>query len=153
CRILGMVETPTLTFFNHVPLTDRKTFPPFHHSRLEQSCVNLRGTHPVVSLSIPQAKAKTFTGIPSPGSLQDGSVSAIANEIIETLGYFNPGDGGRACYEIVNSLDGEFGESITVNLYAKLLSTEYVNYKMFGAQGDGVSDDGEAILKAHSYAN
>lgn len=109
--------------------------------------------HPVVSLGKPQVKAKTVKVIPSLVSLQDGSVSAKANEIIETLGYFNPGDGGRACYEIVNSLDGEFGESITVNLYAKLLSTEYVNYKMFGAQGDGVSDDGEAILKAHSYAN
>lgn len=31
--------------------------------------------------------------------------------------------------------------------------TLYVNYEMFGAVGDGVTDDSEAIRKAHLYAN
>ncbi len=30
---------------------------------------------------------------------------------------------------------------------------EYVNYEMFGAKGDGVTDDSEAIKAAHDYAN
>ena len=29
----------------------------------------------------------------------------------------------------------------------------YVNYEMFGAKGDGVTDDMEAIRAAHKYAN
>ena len=29
----------------------------------------------------------------------------------------------------------------------------YVNYEMFGAKGDGVTDDMEAIKAAHEYAN
>ncbi len=31
--------------------------------------------------------------------------------------------------------------------------TEYVNYEMFGAKGDGVTDDSLAIQAAHEYAN
>ncbi len=34
-----------------------------------------------------------------------------------------------------------------------MVNTAYVNYEMFGAKGDGVTDDIEAIKAAHDYAN
>ena len=33
------------------------------------------------------------------------------------------------------------------------VKNQAVNYEMFGAKGDGVTDDSEAIKKAHEYAN
>jgi len=78
--------------------------------------------------------------------------------IIKTEGYYSAGDGGAACY-IVSSKSGE----LTVNggdvlltqndCVAVLCGVSHVNYRMFGAVGDGKNDDGVQIKIAHDYAN
>lgn len=73
-----------------------------------------------------------------------------------TAGYFTAGDGGAACYLIQSSHLPEDGGSV-INLnngfQAILLPEGSVNYKQFGAVGDGVNDDGVQIKLAHAYAN
>ena len=39
------------------------------------------------------------------------------------------------------------------NTMVEELNAQFVNYEQFGAVGDGVADDAEAIRKAHDYAN
>ena len=39
------------------------------------------------------------------------------------------------------------------NTMVEELNAQFVNYEQFGAVGDGVADDAEAIRKAHNYAN
>lgn len=86
------------------------------------------------------------------------SKSAQAGEIIRTLGYFTPGDGGAAVYRVESHTPGaepNGGDIIGLengNL-AILTGVSAVNYKMFGAAGDAKSDDGVRIKMAHDYAN
>jgi hypothetical protein len=69
--------------------------------------------------------------------------------IVQTVGYFAAGDGGAAAYEVA-----EKGEVLLQNgLYAALLAGASVNYKMFGAVGDGKNDDGVQLKAAHEFAN
>lgn len=87
------------------------------------------------------------------------SASALqAGELAETLGYHSPGDGGGALY-CVQTLSDERqpngGDVLALSngLVAVLLERDAVNYRMFGAVGDGEQDDGVAIKLAHHYAN
>ena len=78
-------------------------------------------------------------------------------ELVETAGFHVPGDGGGALYRIRKlSADTQPNEAdvIAMNngLAAVLLENEAVNYKMFGAVGDGAHDDGVQIKRAHEYA-
>lgn len=82
------------------------------------------------------------------GSLKEGGFA-------RTMGYFKPGDGGSAEY-LIRSGRPDFPEAAVIlkdNLYASLINTASVNYKMFGAVGDGQNDDGVQIKMAHAYAN
>ena len=78
-------------------------------------------------------------------------------ELIETLGFYQPGDGGGALYGIqkvgedVRPNDGDV-IGLKNGLVAVLLESESVNYRMFGAVGDGENDDGVQIKLAHEYA-
>lgn len=88
-----------------------------------------------------------FTSLASDNSLREGM-------LVETLGYFHPGDSGAAAYEITASPDRTSALPVGNGLFAILLpATGCVNYRMFGAQSDGRSDDGVAIRKAHLFAN
>lgn len=75
----------------------------------------------------------------------------------ETMGYYAPGDGGDALYQIRAAGDAEpDGRSIlslSKDLVAVLVESEVVNYRMFGARSDGASDDGVAVRAAHAWAN
>lgn len=71
-----------------------------------------------------------------------------------TQGYYTVGDKGNAEYIITNvrsswSLELKSKEG----LYADIVETDYVNYRMLGAVLDGVTDDDVPIRKAHFYCN
>lgn len=80
-----------------------------------------------------------------------------AGEWVETSGYFQPGDGGNAVYQIkpAGEEKGNDGDIVAIKngLTANLAESEAVNYRMFGASSDGKSDDGVAIKNAHAYAS
>ncbi len=61
--------------------------------------------------------------------------------LVQTAGYFTPGDGGAATYRYTNA--GGYS----------LIPDTSVNYKMFGAVSDGKNDDGVQIKAAHEFAN
>lgn len=80
-----------------------------------------------------------------------------AGMVIHTLGYYERGDGGGATYKLLPFEENEkiqIGEwEVGRNLKAQLVGVQEVNYKMFGAKGDGKNDDGLQIKAAHDYAN
>ena len=87
----------------------------------------------------------------SVSSLDEGS-------LVETAGFHVAGDGGAALYRIQKRSDGlppNGADVIAVGdgQVAVLLESKAVNYRMFGAVGDGESDDGVQIKLAHEYAN
>lgn len=77
----------------------------------------------------------------------------------KTMGYYKPGDGGGAEYIVEQSEYKRNTDSGSViglaneKHYALLTNVTAVNYKMFGAVGDGENDDGKQIKNAHTYAN
>ncbi|WP_133166303.1 hypothetical protein [Sphingobacterium haloxyli] len=86
---------------------------------------------------------------------KDGALTSGC--IVRTAGYYTIGDGGAAEYLIlaqstVERIGPEF-ISLDNGLVAVLVNVGAINYRMFGAKGDGVNDDGEQIKAAHMYAN
>ncbi len=77
---------------------------------------------------------------------------------VETVGFYTPGDGGAALYHIEKTdANSQPNDADIIALdngtVAILHENEAVNYKMFGAIGDGKNDDGVQITLAHKYAN
>ena len=94
------------------------------------------------------ATAQLLSSLPN---LEEGA-------LVETAGFYVPGDGGNALYRIQKLNDGLQPNGADVialknEQVAILLESKSVNYKMFGAVGDGDSDDGIQIKLAHEYAN
>ncbi len=82
--------------------------------------------------------------------------SARENDFVKVLGYFNRNDGGAAEYYIKKNVIADSSEHVVKlsnGLSAVLLTPLSVNYKMFGAKGDGTNNDAEQIAMAHEYAN
>lgn len=80
-----------------------------------------------------------------------------AGALGKTLGFYVAGDGGGANYLVVDTIaeDEADGASIIAlqnGLYAKLLISNLINVKWFGAVGDNTHDDTEAINKANLFA-
>ena len=78
--------------------------------------------------------------------------------LVETAGFYVPGDGGQALYRIEKAnheLRPNAADVIALDngRVAILLESKAVNYRMFGAVGDGENDDGVQIKLAHEYAN
>jgi hypothetical protein len=71
-------------------------------------------------------------------------------DTVKTLGYYVWGDGGGATYKIVTGGTGiaDNGSFINLNngLQAQLVEDSYINVKQFGAKGDGLADDSDAII-------
>ena len=79
-------------------------------------------------------------------------------DVVHTLGYHKLGDGGAATYEIAENRDKSIPNEGDVvkfngNLLGLLIDVDSVNYKIFGALGNGDHDDGAQIKIAHAYAN
>jgi hypothetical protein len=72
-----------------------------------------------------------------------------------TAGYHTPGDGGDALYQIQEDAESNEMDIIALSGGSAAVLTESsgVNYRMFGAIGDGENDDGVSIKRAHVYAN
>ena len=93
-------------------------------------------------------------------SLIDAMKSADikAGSVIGTLGYHKLGDGGSARYSIIKDsadLKSNGGDIVKFKggWTGILIDVQWVNYKVFGALGDSVSDDGVQIKNAHDFAN
>lgn len=90
------------------------------------------------------------SALKSQTTLQEGN-------LVETSGFHVPGDGGGALYRI-QKLDkyARPNEADIIalkdGLAAFLQENQAVNYRMFGAVGDGKHDDGIQIKLAHEYA-
>ena len=66
----------------------------------------------------------------------------------KTLGYYQPNDDGEANYEIVDTKPTGYYETLNNNLYAKLIINESINLECFGAYGNGINDDSQALQTA-----
>ena len=75
--------------------------------------------------------------------------------IVKTLGYNKIADNGGAFYKIYNTKEqnSEHYENLSNGKYALLVPNVYITPEMFGAVGDGVTDDTEAITKVLQYKN
>lgn len=78
---------------------------------------------------------KTFQELKNDSTLKKGMY-------VKTLGYNSINDGGNAEYIITDTTDNtNYQENISNNLYATLIIKNILKPEMFGAIGDGVSDD------------
>ncbi|UAV84366.1 putative tail fiber protein [Bacillus phage phi18] len=93
-------------------------------------------------------------------SLSEAKLDETLEEgmVVQTLGYYSANDGGGSVYAIAKTSDNQVedgGSIIRYNdtLHFHSISSDPVNYRQFGAVGDGVADDGLYIRRAHEYAN
>ena len=72
---------------------------------------------------------------------------------VRTMGYSESLDGGGAEYLIINTTYPEIytEETASTNLYARLIPKDNVTVEMFGAKGDGTTDDSNAFEKALKF--
>lgn len=68
-----------------------------------------------------------------------------------TGGYYAVNDGGGALYRIYSTVSGTYYETLSNGLYAELIVNNSVTPEMFGAKGDGVTDDRTAFNNALSF--
>ena len=102
---------------------------------------------------VAQKASRTYQSVADMKSDDDLKEGMVA----ETLGYYEPNDGGEATYQIVDDdtlIDnGGSIHDLSIGLKAKLITEGEVNFKQFGAKGDGETNDFDAINNCCQYAN
>ena len=71
-----------------------------------------------------------------------------SGKVCKTLGYYEAGDEGGAYYKITDTAPAGYYETLENGLYAELVVDKVVNPRMFGAKGDGTTNDAPAIQNA-----
>ena len=78
----------------------------------------------------------------------------IAGSFAQTLGFHTINDGGGATYYITNTGTANEMDVITVSdLYANLVKASEVTPEMYGAYGDGATDDTLSIIECFAKAS
>jgi hypothetical protein len=109
-----------------------------------QSLIMPGGTSPLPVLDWLAAKPHVFKSV---ADMKVAKFLAPGMTAV-TQGYYEPGDGGGAVYRIVESTE-KFSEELLGGLLAELLIYgDTVSVDQFGAVGDGVTDDRQAIQLA-----
>lgn len=73
----------------------------------------------------------------------------VIEDTVQTLGYYGINDGGGAIYKITDEeSQTDYQEELENGLYATLIIEDFINIKQYGAYGDGIHDDIQAIQKA-----
>lgn len=82
------------------------------------------------------------------------SENLFAGAICHTDGFYSPGDGGAAWYEIKNTGTANELDIIACNdLLAFYIFEGACTFEQFGAYGNGTDNDHDAIITAFSYGN
>lgn len=81
----------------------------------------------------------------------------VEGKVVRTCGYYSINDGGSALYKIRKFVVGDVTNNSTLillndtNYVAELIINNCVNVKQFGAKGDGITDDTNAITEAVNF--
>ena len=81
------------------------------------------------------------------------------NDVVQTLGYYEPNDGGGALYLIREKTENDVEDNgfihfVSNELVAELIvENNTINVKQFGAKGDGVSDDYKSINNVFKFVS
>lgn len=78
------------------------------------------------------------------------SLSFVLGDFILVGGYYYKGDGANHFRVVENSDDGS-GIQLSNGLWANIVYENFVHVGWFGAKQDGVTDDSDAITRAHNF--
>lgn len=82
------------------------------------------------------------------------ATNLVNGSYAQTLGFHSINDGGGAIYKITNTGTANERDVIAIgSLFATLHPIDYVAPEMFGAYGDGTTDDSTAINACIAYAH